>query len=348
MTALKQQLRAIIAETGPMPLARYMAECLSHPIHGYYMKQDPLGASGDFTTAPEISQMFGELIGLWIGDIWARQGQPKHPALIELGPGRGTLMTDIKRALAKVPGWPAQTPVHFVESSPALRMVQKAAHPSAAWYDDIDAIGSTGTPYIIANELFDALPIHQFEKTPNGWRERYVVPSGADGLGLAALASGPDITPLIPSAFKAAEAGSVLELCPIGQTIAQQIAQRIETSGGAALMIDYGYGDAALGDSFQAVQGHRYCDPFDAPGDADLTAHVNFQMLKDVGSAHCAVHGPMAQGAFLNALGLSIRAKALGGNAHKDAERLASPDQMGTLFKAISYTPHSSPAPAGF
>lgn len=348
MTVLKKQLRALIGETGPMPLAHYMAECLSHPVHGYYMKQDPLGAAGDFTTAPEISQMFGELIGLWIGDLWTRQGKPDSPTLIELGPGRGTLMTDVQRALAKVPGWPAQTPVHFVETSPALRLTQKAAHPAAMWHDDMEGLDVAGTPYILANELFDALPIRQFEKTADGWRERYVVPFGVTDLTLAALPNGPDICPLIPAAFQTADIGSVLELCTIGQTIAQQIAQTVGQSGGAALIIDYGYVQAALGDSFQAMQNHSYCDPFAAPGDADLTAHVNFQMLREVGGEHCAVHGPAPQGAFLSALGIGARAHTLGGEAVRDAERLAAPDQMGTLFKALAYTQHSSPAPAGF
>lgn len=347
MTALKQHLLNAILQTGPMPLNRYMAECLSHPVHGYYTKQDPLGAGGDFTTAPEISQMFGELIGLWIGDIWTRQGRPVRPCLVELGPGRGTLMTDIQRALKKVPGWPLETQTHFVETSPALRAMQQKAHPAANWYSQFVQLDTRGPLYIIANELFDALPIRQFEKTPDAWRERYVIARG-DALALAALRTGPDVSALIPAQFNAAKAGSVLEYCAAGHTLIQQIAEIICTHGGAGLIIDYGYNQHTLGDSFQAVQAHDYVDPFEDPGDADLTAHVNFAMLKETAAQHCTVYGPETQGSFLNALGLTVRAHALGGSALAQAQRLAGPDQMGTLFKALACTPKDSPPPAGF
>lgn len=348
ITAFKQQLIQIMLETGPMPLDRYMAECLSHPVHGYYIKQDPFGAHGDFTTAPEISQMFGELIGLWIGDLWTRQGKPKNPGLIELGPGRGTLMADIQRALAKVTGWPKDAPIRFIETSPALRKAQEKRHPSATWYRDFGSLPRRGPAYIIANELFDALPIKQFEKTSNGWRERYVVPAGTQ-LALAALETGPDVSPLIPQEFKHAPTGSVLELCPLGRTIAEQMGHYVTQKGGAALMIDYGYESASLGDSFQAVADHSYVSPLDAPGNADLTAHVDFGMLTASGqSAGCDVYGPVTQGSFLNGLGLGIRAKSLGQSAMEDAKRLADPGQMGTLFKAIAFAPKGSVPPAGF
>lgn len=331
-----------------MPLHRYMAECLSHHVHGYYMKQDPFGADGDFTTAPEISQMFGELIGLWIGDLWSRQGSPENPSLIELGPGRGTLMTDIQRALKKVPGWPGEgAHTHFVETSPALKTLQQHAHPKAQWHTDVAHIKPAGPCYIIANELFDALPIRQFERTSAGWRERFVLAQG-ESLQLHAPTSGPDISPLIPEGFRDAPMGSILELCAAAEAICQHMAGAVAHHGGAALIIDYGYSQAALGDSFQAMQAHRYVDPFAAPGDADLTAHVNFQSLRDVASQACAVFGPIGQGAFLNALGLQIRAQALGPEAQDQAQRLAAPDHMGTLFKALAFTPKGSPPPAGF
>lgn len=347
MTALKRHLISLIRETGPMPLHRYMAECLSHRVHGYYMKQDPFGADGDFTTAPEISQMFGELIGLWIGDLWARQGSPENPNLIELGPGRGTLMTDIQRALKKVPGWPEAACTHFVETSPTLKALQQRAHPKAQWHTAFASIRLQGPCYIIANELFDALPIRQFERTSAGWRERYVLADG-EHLQLQAPAAGPDVSPLIPQAFQQAKTGSVLEHCAAAEVICQQMSSAVAAHGGAGLIIDYGYSQAALGDSFQAMQAHSYVDPFEAPGDADLTAHVNFQRLQDAAAQGCAVFGPIEQGAFLNALGLNMRAKALGPAAQKQAARLASPEHMGTLFKALAFTPKDSPPPAGF
>jgi len=346
MTALKAMLVELIKEAGPMPMPRYMAECLSHPAHGFYMKQDPFGADAHFTTAPEVSQMFGELIGLWIGDLWTRQGTPKKPALIELGPGRGTLMADITRALKKVPQWPADTPIHFVEISPALKKEQATRHPQARWHRDISSIDHGGPIYCVANEFFDALPIRQFERTSSGWRERFVVLTDEKDFALAPR--GPDVSGLIPTAFSDAQIGSVIEHCGPAGSIAEMLAVMISERGGAALFIDYGYNEDALGESFQAVQNHQYVDPFAAPGDADLTAHVNFSAIKQAAQPRCAVHGPTTQGAFLTQLGLFMRAQALGQRALEDANRLAADKEMGTLFKVLALTPTDGIAPAGF
>lgn len=342
MTALKELIVAEIERSGPMPLDRYMALCLSHPEHGYYMSKEPFGLGGDFTTAPEISQMFGELIGLWVGDMWTRQGQPENTALVELGPGRGTLMADALRALQKVPAWTVGAP-HFVETSLRLRAVQKSAHAHATWHDTLSTLPSDGPLYVVANELFDALPIKQFEKTQSGWRER-AIEADRDGLAFTHLPENAE------SNFpQNAAVGDIIEQCPAAQLLIGDLAHRILKQGGAALIIDYGFMDAKGGDSFQAVQKHRYTDPLAAPGEADLTAHVDFRALAATAtSAGCAVHGPVTQGAFLGQLGMPIRARALGGPALRDAARLMDGDAMGILFKVIAITQPDSPAPAGF
>ncbi|MEM9877786.1 MAG: SAM-dependent methyltransferase [Pseudomonadota bacterium] len=343
MTPLKHVLIQLIEENGPLPLSRYMAECLCHPEHGFYMRGEPFGRAGHFTTAPEISQMFGELIGLWIGDLWTQQGMPNSPALIELGPGRGTLMQDARRALHKVPGWPTDAPIHFVEISPALRAEQAQRNTGAHWWHDVTQLAYDGPVYIIANEFFDALPIRQFESTQQGWQERAVyAQNGALGLS----PNGLDISAMIPQRLRRADVGEIIEICAPAQSIAQHLAERVAQSSGGALIIDYGYSEYGLGDSFQAIANHAFADPLEAPGEADLTAHVNFAALREAAADRCAVHGPVTQGAFLTELGLLTRAKALGAEA--DAQRLAGPTQMGDLFKVLAFTPHGSAHPAGF
>lgn len=342
MTALKQLIFEEIEARGPMPLDRYMSLCLSHPQHGYYMSQEPFGRDGDFTTAPEISQMFGELIGLWVGDLWTRQGQPDGPLLVELGPGRGTLMADAKRALEKVPFWPARAP-YFVETSLRLRKAQAQLHKEATWHESIETLPVAGPLYVIANELFDALPIKQFEMTEIGWQERALVKNG-DALTFSLIA--PSSTHGLPSSANIAD---VAEQCPIGEQLCFDLASRLARQGGAALIIDYGFIGERGGDSFQAVRNHAYADPLAAPGEADVTAHVNFTALKAQAlAAGCAVHGPTTQGAFLGQLGMPLRARALGGEALRAATRLMDGDAMGALFKVMSITAPNSPAPAGF
>lgn len=363
MTAapLEEIIRAEIREHGPMPVARYMALALGHPRHGYYTTRDPLGT--DFTTSPEISQMFGELIGAWAADIWTQMGAPKAFHLVELGPGRGTLMADALRAAAGQPGFAEAARLHLVDLSPVLRGMQERTlgpvakrhgYASPTWHADLTEVPD-GPAIVIANEFFDALPVRQFIRTPEGWRERCVAVTD-DGLALVpAPAPLPDDGILDPKVADAPE-GSIAEICPAGSAIAAAIAARIATDGGAALLIDYGYAASAPGDTLQAMRGGGYVDVLDTPGDADITAHVDFGALAGAARENGAeVHGPTPQGEFLARLGIGHRAEALARNASQaqvnDIEhalaRLTGPDAMGTLFKVLALTAPSL-RPAGF
>ena len=349
MSALAPRLLARIARFGPMTLADYMAECLLHPEHGYYATRDPLGASGDFTTAPEISQMFGELVGLWLAQVWMDQGAPAPFVLAELGPGRGTLMADALRATRAVPGFHSALRLHLVEASPVLRAVQARALPGfAPVFHDSLADLPEGPVWLVANEFFDALPIRQFLKGKgDGWHERMV---GAEGerliLGLApaapvaALAHRRDVTE-----------GQIVETCAPAEAIAAEIGRRIAAHGGAALIVDYGDLES-IGDTFQALRAHRPVDPFDGPGTADLTAHVAFgPIARAARPARASALTP--QGVFLERLGITARAQGLAQGltgaaleAHVAAHRrLTHPSEMGHLFRTLALTPEGSPLP---
>jgi len=349
VTPLAALLAGAIAAHGPLPVAQWMALCLGHPQHGYYVTRDPLGS--DFTTAPEISQMFGELIGLWCADLWTRAGRPAGLRLIELGPGRGTLMADLRRATAVVPGFAAATKVHFVETSPVLRSAQAARLPAATWHDRLDQVPADGPSIVIANEFFDALPVRQFVATAAGWRERCVAFRDghfADVLGHRA------VDPLVPAALADAPPGSVVETAPAATAIAAELGERLRSQRGAALIIDYGYRGPATGDTLQAIGGGGAADPFAAPGDADLTAHVDFAAL--AAAAQVVAHGPVAQGAWLGRMGIAERLAALSRAANPaqtaalaaGAARLTDPRAMGTLFKVLALTSPDWPVPEGF
>ncbi|WP_186766481.1 class I SAM-dependent methyltransferase [Puniceibacterium confluentis] len=352
MTALRDILVAQIAAQGPLTIAQYMTACLLHPEHGYYTTREPLGAAGDFTTAPEISQMFGEMIGLALAQSWLDQGAPGLITLAELGPGRGTLMADILRATAGVPGFHSAARLHLVEVSPVLRARQAAALGAfdPVWHDSVEALPEDAPLFLVANEFFDALPVRQFLRDGRGWRERVV------GLRDGALAFGQtDALPDSALAHRLADTrdGDLVETCAPAATIAAALGARIASHGGLALVADYGDW-RSLGDTFQAVQGHATADPLAAPGLADLTAHVDFEALAR--AAPCA-HTRMApQGELLERLGITARAQALatklGGealNSHVAAHRrLTHPDEMGTLFKMLGLFPHSAPTPPGF
>ncbi|MEM7522995.1 MAG: SAM-dependent methyltransferase, partial [Pseudomonadota bacterium] len=271
-TPLESILRLRIEQSGPMPLSEYMAICLGHPEHGYYRRQDPLGKAGDFTTAPEISQMFGELLGLSLAQAWVDQGSPAPFRLVELGPGRGALMADALRAAAAAPGFRDAADVWLVETSPALRAEQAARVPGPPrWADRLSDVPA-GPTFLIANEFFDALPIQQFIRKDGAWFERMV------GLADDRLAYGLRRAPL---PLGDAPDGAVRELRPLLSNIGAEIGARIAARGGAAIIVDYGYAapDPLGGDTFQAVRGHAYADPLVAPGAADLTAHVDFAAL---------------------------------------------------------------------
>jgi NADH dehydrogenase [ubiquinone] 1 alpha subcomplex assembly factor 7 len=339
---LESRLHRLIAGGGPIPLAQYIALCNAH----YYATRDPLGAAGDFITAPEISQMFGELIGLWAADLWMRAGKP-DAAWVELGPGRGTLSADALRAMAKS-GW--KPSVHLVETSPVLREAQTRAMPGATHHDTVETLPTDRPLIVIANEFFDALPIRQLVRTEAGWRERMV---DRDGDRLVAATGGPRLDAIVPDGL---QDGDVIETSPASVAILRDLAARIAAQGGALLAIDYGYEGPLAGDTLQALRRHRFADPFEAPGEQDLTAHVDFAALVEAARAEGAVAHPVAtQGALLDTLGIAARAAALARAApsrQKEIEdawrRLCAPQEMGTLFKALAITASGWPVPAGF
>lgn len=320
----------------------------------YYGGRDPLGRAGDFITAPEISQMFGELIGIWCAELALRAGAGDSFAYVELGPGRGTLAADALRAMGRADLAP---PVHFVETSPALRGKQRAAVPTACWHDVIESLPGDRPLLIIANEFFDALPIRQFERTGRGWRERMVVPDPARGAGHYQWAlDAADCAREIPTPLTDAPLGAVVERNPAAETIVAQLATRLARQGGALLLLDYGYEGPAVGDTLQAVTDHAHADPLAAPGTRDLTAHVDFAIVSAIARAHSLRPSPcVTQGAFLTALGIDARMASLAraNPAEADAlesarHRLVAPEAMGRLFRVLSARHPDWPFPAGF
>jgi SAM-dependent MidA family methyltransferase len=350
MTVLKTSLIRRIARTGPVTVADYMTECLLHPEHGYYVTRDPLGRAGDFITAPEISQMFGELIGLWLAQVWMDQGAPDRFVLAELGPGRGTLMADVLRATRGVPGFHAAADLHLVEASPVLRAAQMRALPDArpAFHDSIATLPDAPL-FVIANEFLDALPIRQFQRGKgDDWHERMI---GTDGKALIWGLAPPMTVAALDQRRDAVREGQLVETCAPAEAIAGEIGHRIASFGGAALIVDYG--DAqSLGDTFQALSAHQHVDPLATPGQADLTAHVAFDPIAQAAQPARA-SALVPQGVFLERLGITARAQALasklGGPAletHIAAHRrLTHPDQMGHLFKVLALTPPGAPLP---
>ena len=340
-----EALAEAIRQKGPISVAHFMAAANAH----YYATRDPLGIAGDFTTAPEISQMFGELVGVWLADLWDRAGRPTAH-YVELGPGRGSLAQDALRAMASAGLTPC---VHFVETSPALRGVQAQRVPGAIFHDDISTLPSDAPLLIVANEFFDALPIHQLIRGGADWHERRIAAQGRLFLPVADKAV-PES--LIPKALRDAPVGSIIESAPASVAIVTALTKQLCTQGGAALIIDYGYDGPAVGETLQAVKGHRYANPFDAVGEQDLSAHVDFATLSAAAAlAGAAVSGPVGQGAWLSRLGIEARAAALtkaspNRAAEIDAarERLTQPDAMGTLFRVMALRAPHWPEPAGF
>ena len=355
MTALEREIRELIEAEGPIPVSRYMTFCTTR----YYTARDPIGMAGDFTTAPEVSQMFGELVGLWCAEVWRMLGEPVPARLVELGPGRGTLMADVLRAAKVVPAFRAALEVHLVETSPLLAERQRTAlAPIGAplhWHTRTQSLPA-GPQIALANEFVDALPIDQWVKTTDGWHQRQV------GLQQGRLAFGLDPAPLmgieaqLPARLRPAPAGSLLErrdLAPV-----RDLARRIAADDGCALIIDYGHARSAFGDTLQAVRAHRFADPLASLGETDLTAHVDFEALAAaVEEEGARSHGPVAQGTFLRRLGIETRAQKL--KHGKDADtcaavngaiaRLIGPAPgMGELFKAFAFSQRDLPAPPGF
>lgn len=347
--SLADSFRRLIRTTGPISLSQFMGESNAR----YYAGKDPLGTSGDFITAPEISQMFGELIGLWLADIWMRAGQPERVHYVELGPGRGTLAKDALRSSAQ---FGLKPQAHLVEGSPALRAAQGATIPEAVWHDDLTSVPIDGPMLLVANEFFDALPVRQLVRSQNGWRERMVGLEGPDGEDFAFVAGEQDMAPAVPEQFAGVAESTILETCPGAAAIMHEICERLKTQGGAALLIDYGHSAPRTGSTLQALRNHKMLDPLSAPGEADLTAHVDFATLAEIAEAsETKMLGTVPQGDWLKAMGIEARAQKLAAASpdHADdlasaVDRLTAEDQMGQLFKVMGIAAPDWPAGAGF
>jgi SAM-dependent MidA family methyltransferase len=346
VTELARRLRRVIETQGPICVAEYMALANAH----YYGARDPLGSAGDFITAPEISQMFGELVGLCLADAWQGAERPDGARFVELGPGRGTLAADALRAMRAAGLDP---PVELVETSPVLRKAQASRLPAVRWHDDVGSLPEQGPLLVVANEFFDALPARQLIRTGNGWRERLVT---AEEDRFVPKAGPPIPDSAIPAGLRGAPEGSVIEVSPTSLAVVRMIAERLAAQGGVALIVDYGHERTSAGETLQAVRGHAFADPWVEPGESDLTVHVDFEALGSAAAeAGVRVLGPVPQGAWLERLGIGQRTAALVAAAPGRAEemeaaraRLTAPDQMGRLFKVLALAGPGWPNPAGF
>jgi NADH dehydrogenase [ubiquinone] 1 alpha subcomplex assembly factor 7 len=357
---LLSEIKKLIKSAGPMPVWRYMELCLTHTQHGYYIARDPLGREGDFTTAPEVSQMFGELLGLWAASVWKAIGSPTVLRLIELGPGRGTMMGDALRALRVLPPLYETLSIHLVEINPVLRERQQAMLSGVrniAWHERLDDVPA-GPSVILANEYFDVLPIHQVVKRDTGWHERVVELDGSGQLVFGTATEPiPHFEVLLPPLVRAAPVGAVFEWRPDAEIM--KIAARVRDQGGAALLIDYGHLRSDAGDTFQAIARHSFADPLKNPGQVDVTAHVDFQALvraaEDLGAR---VHGPVPQGDFLKRLGIETRAVTLmAKTTHEISEDMSGALKrligggrggMGSMFKVLAVSDPKLTLLAGF
>lgn len=349
MNALEREIRTLIEIQGPLSVSHYMALCLAHPEYGYYTTRDPFGTAGDFTTAPEISQMFGELIGIWCAETWRLMGSPARLHCVEIGPGRGTLMKDALRAAKVMPGFRDAIELHLVETSPVLQERQRetlhGTASSISWHGDVKTLPGDAPLIVIGNEFVDALPVDQFEKKAGRWHERKIG-LGADGgfafgLDPALL---PNFEKGLPSRLTPAPNGAVFEqrrLDPIAGIVA-----RIAKNGGAALFVDYGHAESGFGDTLQAVSGHDYAEPLETPGEVDLTSQVDFEALAALAGRNARAFGPVTQHSFLLQLGIEARAEILQRNASAEmrgeigtalTRLIGSAPGMGELFKALAF-----------
>ncbi len=343
---LADTFRRLIAATGPISLMQFMGESNAR----YYSDRDPFGSEGDFITAPEISQMFGELIGLWLADVWIRGGKTEPVHYVELGPGRGVLARDAQRAMKRYGLTPK---MHLVEGSVRLRDAQLENVSDAIFHDDLSTVPMQGPILLVANEFLDALPVRQLVKTDAGWREVMVA---CDGEDFAFVAGQQPMDSAVPEARRDAEVGTLIETCPGAAAIMFEVAGRLTGQGGAALFIDYGYAQPRNGSTLQAVKAHQKLDPLSSPGDCDLTAHVDFDQMKQIAMSRDARWmGTTTQGEWLTELGIHQRAEALSEFApqHKAAlmsarDRLIDPAQMGDLFKVMGLCSPNWEDGAGF
>jgi len=363
MSALEDIIKQQIRLNGPMNMAEYMGLCLGHPEHGYYMRRNPLGQEGDFTTAPEISQMFGELIGAWLADSWMQLGSPDKFILLECGPGRGTLMADALRATKAVKGFHEAMQLHMLEMSPTLKASQQAALEGydATWHMTLESVPTDSPLLVLGNEFLDALPVRQIVLRDTGWAEKVINIDINDTLRLYEIEADEGVKQLIPPMLIPPQLGDHLEVslqqkCTIGEIINIVLKQ-----GGISLFIDYGFTHSVSGDTLQAVKNHSYCGVLDSPGEVDITAHVNFAEISRFSMENnVTVHGPVSQGDFLNRLGMKVRAQNLtqGATAEQAKDialavtRLTGKDtkagEMGELFKVIAMSSDPSLKLAGF
>ncbi len=355
MSALLEIIKARILTEGPMDLGEYMALCLSHIEHGYYMTRDPFGVGGDFTTAPEISQLFGEMIGVWLADVWAQMGKPSEFVLLECGPGRGTLMADILRSTKKVSGFHEAAQVHLMEISPVLIESQSKTLTGydTRWISDLTQLDSASPVLVVANEFLDALPVRQLERKGAEVFERMVSLLPDQSLGITLKPMDGNISPYV----RGGSDDGIIEISPVLNQFMRSIANLLRKQKGAALFIDYGHVKTGMGDTIQAVKSHRFESIFDTPGHVDLTAHIDFENVKNIAKAEgCTTHGAVSQGGFLRALGIEVRAHMLKlGVSDEQAEqiesglnRLIDTEQMGILFKVIALCDDPKITPAGF
>jgi NADH dehydrogenase [ubiquinone] 1 alpha subcomplex assembly factor 7 len=355
LSGLEQVLAEEIRRVGPLSVERYMTLALHHPMLGYYRTRDPLGAEGDFVTAPELSQAFGEVIGAWLARAWLDLGRPAPFRLVELGPGRGTLLADLLRATRAVPGFHQGLRLHLVETGERLRAAQatRLAEFDARWHTELAEV-PPGPLLLLANEFFDALPVRQLVATERGWVERRVALAEGGRLGFA-LAERPSA---LGAELPEGTPGAVAEVSPARTELAGAVGRRIAEDGGLALVIDYGaWAEQPTGDTLQATRNHAPCDPLDAPGTADLTTHVDFRALAVAArAAGAAVYGPVPQGTFLTSLGLHLRTARLLEGATPEQRRalraalfrLTDASAMGELFKVLVLAAPKAPAPPGF
>ncbi len=354
-TPLAEKIKKLIRMNGPISVTDYFALCLADPEHGYYRTREPFGRHGDFITAPEISQLFGEMVGIFMVHAWQRHGSPREVRVIEVGPGRGTMMADMLRVIKRIaPLFFDDLRVHLVETSERLRGVQRvtleAYSTKISWHDGFEDVPA-GFTLVAANELFDAIPIRQFVKTPTGFRERLVGLDASDQLAFVGGVASLD-PELLPGPATSIPDGTIFEVAPARQAVMQTLCERLRDRGGTAVIIDYGHMVTGFGDTLQAVRNHEFDPPLASPGEADLTSHVDFEDLARVAiSTGVHLNGGLTQGEFLYGLGLAERAKALARDKEASEQRLiaAAVDRlagqgagkMGELFKVIAV---SSPA----
>lgn len=356
-SSLSEKLRKQVETEGPLSVEQWMAACLADPDDGYYMTRDPFGRSGDFITAPEISQMFGELLGLWSAVMWQSMGAPAEVRLVELGPGRGTLMADALRAANSLPGFIDAVSVHMVETSPVLKGSQQNklanARCSVDWHDSLETVPD-GPMIVLANEFLDALPVQQWIFHNGQWFQRMV---GHDGEAFVFAIGAPVDPEDVPDFLSGAAEGAIFETSPVVSRVIETLARRLHTDIGAALLIDYGHTKRGAGETLQALKGHQFADPLQNPGEQDLTAHVDFAYVAEIAKrAGAGVWGPLPQGALLERMGIAARATRLLLNASKQQaediatarHRLVDDGAMGRLFKAVALTHPELAAPPGF